>query len=106
MLFYCSEQMQNRGLNTCKQDIYSFLHFSLPTNTEPQESAVFNSTEAIHGLPPPKVPSFLISEAYIVKTGRMEHTSSIRPVRGDDCGGCAAIIENYSRREPSEITTS
>ena len=56
--------------------------------------------------PPPKVPSFLISEAYIVKTGRMEHTSSIRPVRGDDCGGCAAIIENYSRREPSEITTS
>ena len=35
MLFYCSEQMQNRGLNTCKQDIYSFLHFSLPTNTEP-----------------------------------------------------------------------
>ncbi len=36
MLFYCSEQMQNRGLNTCKQDIYSFLHFSLPTNTEPR----------------------------------------------------------------------
>ena len=35
MLFYCSEQMQNRGLNTCKQDIYSFLRFSLPTNTEP-----------------------------------------------------------------------
>ena len=27
--------MQNRGLNTCKQDIYSFLRFSLPTNTEP-----------------------------------------------------------------------
>jgi hypothetical protein len=27
--------MQNRELNTCKQDIYSFLHFSLPTNTEP-----------------------------------------------------------------------
>jgi len=27
--------MQNRELNTCKQDIYSFLHFLLPTNTEP-----------------------------------------------------------------------
>ncbi|WP_302289007.1 hypothetical protein [Alistipes finegoldii] len=27
--------MQNRELNTCKQDIYSFLRFSLPTNTEP-----------------------------------------------------------------------
>ena len=26
--------MQNRELNTCKQDIYSFLRFSLPTNTE------------------------------------------------------------------------
>ena len=35
MQFYCSEQMQNRELNTCKQDIYSFLRFSLPTNTEP-----------------------------------------------------------------------
>ncbi|WP_416999620.1 hypothetical protein, partial [Alistipes finegoldii] len=35
MQFYCSEQMQNRELNTCKQDIYSFLHFLLPTNTEP-----------------------------------------------------------------------
>ena len=54
MQFYCSEQMQNRELNTCKQDIYSFLHFLLPTNTEPQESAVFNSTEAVHGLPPPE----------------------------------------------------
>ena len=37
MQFYCSEQMQNRELNTCKQDIYSFLHFLLPTNTEPCE---------------------------------------------------------------------
>ena len=27
--------MQNRELNTCKHDIYSFLRFSLPTNTEP-----------------------------------------------------------------------
>ena len=35
MLFYCSEHMQNRELNTCKHDIYSFLRFSLPTNTEP-----------------------------------------------------------------------
>ena len=35
MQFYCSEHMQNRELNTCKQDIYSFLHFLLPTNTEP-----------------------------------------------------------------------
>ena len=25
---------------------------------------------------------------------------------GDDFGGCAAINENYIRREPSEITTS
>lgn len=31
MLFYCSKQMQNRELNTCKQDVYSFLRFSLPT---------------------------------------------------------------------------
>ena len=106
MLFYCSEHMQKRESNICELDTCSFLRFSLPTNTEPQESAVFNSTEAVHGLPPPKVPSFLISEAYIVKTGRMDDVCSIRPVRGDDCGGCAAIIENYSRREPSEITTS
>ena len=35
MQFYCSEQMQNRELNTCKHDIYSFLHIRLPTNTEP-----------------------------------------------------------------------
>ena len=41
MQFYCSEQMQNRELNTCKQDIYSFLHFLLPTNTEPLWSAAF-----------------------------------------------------------------
>ena len=27
--------MQNRELNTCNQDIYSFLRFSLPTYTEP-----------------------------------------------------------------------
>ena len=27
--------MQNRELNTCKHDIYSFLHVRLPTNTEP-----------------------------------------------------------------------
>ena len=40
MLFYCSEQMQNRGLNTCKQDLYSFLRFSLPTNTEPLHPGV------------------------------------------------------------------
>ena len=40
MQFYCSEQMQNRELNTCKQDIYSFLHFLLPTNTEPNWTAV------------------------------------------------------------------
>ena len=39
MQFYCSEQMQNRELNTCKQDIYSFLHFLLPTNTEPYWTA-------------------------------------------------------------------
>ena len=31
--------MQNRELNTCKQDIYSFLHSRLPTNTEPCGSA-------------------------------------------------------------------
>ena len=37
MLFYCSEQMQNRELNTCKQDIYSFLRFSFPTKPEPCE---------------------------------------------------------------------
>uniref|UniRef100_UPI002666B4E6 hypothetical protein n=1 Tax=Alistipes shahii TaxID=328814 RepID=UPI002666B4E6 len=42
MQFYCSEQMQNRELNTCKHDIYSFLRFSLPTNTEPMiRSAAF-----------------------------------------------------------------
>ena len=41
MQFYCSEQMQNRELNTCKQDIYSFLHFLLPTNTEPCKVPVF-----------------------------------------------------------------
>ena len=35
MLFYCSEHMQKRELNTCKQDIYSFLHFLLPTNPRP-----------------------------------------------------------------------
>lgn len=29
--------MQNRELNTCKHDIYSFLHVRLPTNTEPYE---------------------------------------------------------------------
>ena len=33
--------MQNRELNTCKQDIYSFLHFLLPTNTEPCKVPVF-----------------------------------------------------------------
>ena len=33
--------MQNRELNTCKQDIYSFLHFSLPTNTEPSKDSSF-----------------------------------------------------------------
>ena len=33
--------MQNRELNTCKQDIYSFLRFSLPTNTEPEEIGGF-----------------------------------------------------------------
>ena len=33
--------MQNRELNTCKHDIYSFLRFSLPTNTEPGGSALF-----------------------------------------------------------------
>lgn len=27
--------MRKRELNACKQDIYSFLHFSLPTNPEP-----------------------------------------------------------------------
>lgn len=27
--------MQNRELNTCKQDIYSFLRFSFPTKPEP-----------------------------------------------------------------------
>ncbi len=43
MLFYCSEQMQNRGLNTCKQDIYSFLRFSLPTNTEPSTAGDFHA---------------------------------------------------------------
>ena len=42
MQFYCSEQMQNRELNTCKQDIYSFLRFSLPTKPEPlRGSALF-----------------------------------------------------------------
>ena len=41
MLFYCSEQMQNRELNTCKHDIYSFLHIPLPTNTEPTSGPVF-----------------------------------------------------------------
>ena len=44
MQFYCSEQMQNRELNTCKQDIYSFLHFLLPTNTEPQRTVLFFCT--------------------------------------------------------------
>ena len=41
MQFYCSEQMQNRELNTCKHDIYSFLRFSLPTNTEPARVRYF-----------------------------------------------------------------
>jgi hypothetical protein len=27
--------MQNRELNTCKQDIYSFLRFSFPTKPGP-----------------------------------------------------------------------
>ena len=50
MQFYCSEQMQNRELNTCKQDIYSFLHFSLPTNTEPCGSGGSNDDIPIDGL--------------------------------------------------------
>ena len=29
--------MQSRELNTCKQDIYSFLRFSLPTKPEPEK---------------------------------------------------------------------
>ena len=37
MQFYCSEHMQNRELNTCKHDIYSFLRFSFPTKPEPIE---------------------------------------------------------------------
>ncbi|MFR8566359.1 MAG: hypothetical protein ACLVDM_05705, partial [Alistipes shahii] len=48
------EHMQKRESNICELDTCSFLRFSLPTNTEPQESAVFNSTEAVHGLPPPE----------------------------------------------------
>ena len=36
--------MQNRELNTCKHDIYSFLRFSLPTNTEPLWVRVSNCT--------------------------------------------------------------
>ena len=34
--------MQNRELNTCKHDIYSFLHIPLPTNTEPAWTDVSN----------------------------------------------------------------
>ena len=45
MQFYCSEQMQNRELNTCKQDIYSFLHFLLPTNTEPRKGPAVSHRE-------------------------------------------------------------
>lgn len=33
--------MQNRELNTCKHDIYSFLHVRLPTNTEPFRIVVY-----------------------------------------------------------------
>ncbi|WP_419523770.1 hypothetical protein, partial [Alistipes shahii] len=58
LLFYCLEHMQKRESNICELDTCSFLRFSLPTNTEPQESAVFNSTEAVHGLPPRKFRRF------------------------------------------------
>ena len=36
--------MQNRELNTCKQDIYSFLRFSFPTKPEPQRTVLFFCT--------------------------------------------------------------
>ena len=44
MLFYCSKHMRKRELNACKQDIYSFLHFSLPTNPEPERAVLFFCT--------------------------------------------------------------
>ena len=43
MLFYCSKQMQNRGLNTCKQDVYSFLRFSYLQIPGSEEPGIFSS---------------------------------------------------------------
>ena len=42
----------------------------------------------------------------LLKKGGRHLDGEVQIPGGDDCGGCAAIIENYSRREPSEITTS
>ena len=43
--------MQNRELNTCKQDIYSFLHFLLPTNTEPNAISPRETYECMGDVP-------------------------------------------------------
>lgn len=39
--------MQNRELNTCKQDIYSFLRFSFPTKPEPSLARLFRLRRAV-----------------------------------------------------------
>ena len=39
--------MRKRELNTYKQDIYSFLHIPLPTNTEPLLARLFRLRRAV-----------------------------------------------------------
>ena len=74
MLFYCSEHMQKRELNTCKQDIYSFLHFLLPTNPRPSTDWVV----------------FRLGETLMMKAECL--------LRSGDAQGAADIVNEVRRR--------
>ncbi|WP_443636933.1 hypothetical protein, partial [Alistipes shahii] len=95
--FYCSEHMQNRELNTCKQDIYSFLRFSFPTKPEPMiRSAVFLRQPG-GGKVSPQGRKF-VHDLRIAGAGRIERATR----RGKTGGTEAAARTGSGNRESPE----
>ena len=82
--------MQKRELNTCKQDIYSFLHFLLPTNPRPSKAGVF-SVSSVRDLV-----LELRGEEFAVQTGDMRDRDGFRAfgLAGSRVGAVSAKFED------------
>jgi len=89
--------MQNRELNTCKQDIYSVLRFSLPTNTEPMIRSAAFLRQPGGGKVSPQGRKF-VRDLRITGAGRIERATR----RGKTGGTEAAARTGSGNRESPE----